>query len=201
MRTHAAQRDITEWKKAETERIKGSKLSAKEQKKQLDELDKEEEKKLAEAKKRKKAWDIANLWIGTLAKIPQVIAGYTAAFAPLGVAAPPLISSYSGASIGMMMGSAALQTAAIAAYANGGIVGATTGPDNTMAHVRTGEMILNANQQRELFDIANGETPNYNAGISVNIESFSGSDDDLTRLEDMLYGLQSNGRISNAVFA
>ena len=37
----------------------------------------------------------------------------------------------------------------------GGFNGASLGPDNTTANVRTGEMILNAAQQRNLFDIAN----------------------------------------------
>ena len=38
----------------------------------------------------------------------------------------------------------------------GGFHGATMGHDNTTASVRTGEMILNANQQKELFKLANG---------------------------------------------
>lgn len=38
----------------------------------------------------------------------------------------------------------------------GGFQGATMGRDNTVASVRTGEMILNANQQKTLFEIANG---------------------------------------------
>lgn len=38
----------------------------------------------------------------------------------------------------------------------GGFHGATMGRDNTVASVRTGEMVLNANQQKTLFEIANG---------------------------------------------
>ena len=38
----------------------------------------------------------------------------------------------------------------------GGYRGATMGPDNTYIHARQGEMVLNAEQQRQLFDIANG---------------------------------------------
>ena len=38
----------------------------------------------------------------------------------------------------------------------GGFRGATMGSDNTVASVRTGEMVLNANQQKTLFEIANG---------------------------------------------
>ena len=38
----------------------------------------------------------------------------------------------------------------------GGYRGATMGSDNTYIHARRGEMVLNAEQQRQLFDIANG---------------------------------------------
>lgn len=54
------------------------------------------------------------------------------------------------------------QAKALAAegHAQGGVVGgytgATMGPDNTVINARKGEMVLNANQQRQLFDIANG---------------------------------------------
>lgn len=54
------------------------------------------------------------------------------------------------------------QAKALAAegHAQGGVVGgysgATMGPDNTVINARKGEMVLNADQQRQLFDIANG---------------------------------------------
>lgn len=50
---------------------------------------------------------------------------------------------------------AAIVATAIKGFANGGIVGATSGPDNRMATVRDGEMILNAEQQKTLFDMIN----------------------------------------------
>jgi hypothetical protein len=50
---------------------------------------------------------------------------------------------------------AAIVATAIKGFANGGIVGATQGPDNQLATVRTGEMVLNADQQRNLFDMIN----------------------------------------------
>ena len=40
----------------------------------------------------------------------------------------------------------------------GGFAGASLGGDNVNANVRTGEMILNAAQQRNLFDVANGSS-------------------------------------------
>ena len=48
----------------------------------------------------------------------------------------------------------------------GGYRGATMGKDNTFASVRTGEMIINADQQKRLYDIANGSaTTNLTASL------------------------------------
>ena len=77
-------------------------------------------------------------------------------------------------------------------YANGGVIGATTGPDNAIATVRTGEMILNAQQQKKLFDnINNGST---GQAINITIEG-NVTDDQLSNLENMLIDLQSNNRL------
>jgi hypothetical protein len=54
---------------------------------------------------------------------------------------------------------ATIAATAIKGYANGGFIGgetgATRGPDNAIATVRTGELVLNAEQQRNLLDIIN----------------------------------------------
>jgi TP901 family phage tail tape measure protein len=52
----------------------------------------------------------------------------------------------------------------------GGFSGATNGADNTTANVRTGEMILNASQQRRLFDIATGADTSRGSGVVNAIE-------------------------------
>ena len=68
----------------------------------------------------------------------------------------------------------AAQAAKIAgvAFENGGIVGqlngATAGADNRVATVRDGEMILNANQQKNLFDMIN--SGGSNAPIIIQID-------------------------------
>lgn len=65
------------------------------------------------------------------------------------------------------------QAKALAAegHAHGGVVGgyagATMGPDNTVINARKGEMVLNANQQRQLFDIANGGSIGSNLTASL----------------------------------
>lgn len=48
---------------------------------------------------------------------------------------------------------ATVAASAIKGFADGGIIGATQGPDNTLATVRTGEMVLNADQQGNLFNM------------------------------------------------
>lgn len=40
-------------------------------------------------------------------------------------------------------------------FASGGIIGASNGPDNKIANVREGEMVLNASQQKNLFEMIN----------------------------------------------
>ena len=52
----------------------------------------------------------------------------------------------------------------------GGIQGATTGGDNTTANVRTGEMVLNADQQGELFDVAQGGGAGGDMVVNVNMD-------------------------------
>lgn len=86
-------------------------------------------------------------------------------------------------------------------FADGGVVGgfngASMGKDNRSATVRDGEMIFNARQQRNLFKAVDSGNVG-GKGVSINIERFTGSDDELSRLEDMLYKLQSNNRFKFA---
>ena len=54
----------------------------------------------------------------------------------------------------------------------GGFRGATMGSDNTVASVRTGEMVLNANQQKTLFEIANGgATSSFAASLAAALQA------------------------------
>lgn len=95
---------------------------------------------------------------------------------------PPFVAIPLAASIGVL---GAVQLAAAVAskpippsYATGGIIGgasgASLGNDNTYAHVRRGEMILNAKQQRALWDMANGNSGG--SGANVEIKNYRGND-------------------------
>lgn len=59
----------------------------------------------------------------------------------------------------------------------GGFVGSSVGPDNTTANVRTGEMILNSSQQKNMFDqINSGDFRGENSSVerlSASIESIT----------------------------
>lgn len=61
------------------------------------------------------------------------------------------------AAIAVAAGTAqAAKVAGIQGFAGGGVIGgATTGPDNQLATVRTGELVLNGQQQKTLFDAIN----------------------------------------------
>lgn len=50
---------------------------------------------------------------------------------------------------------AGVAASALQGFQDGGIVGATRGSDNRLATVRNGEMVLNADQQKSLFDAIN----------------------------------------------
>jgi hypothetical protein len=61
-------------------------------------------------------------------------------------------------------------------------------------------MALNAEQQLNLFKaIKNNDLGgNSQPSVQVNIENFSGNSDELSKLEDMLYKLQSSNRFKFA---
>lgn len=69
----------------------------------------------------------------------------------------PAAALAANANIQAAIGAATVVATAIKGFAGGGIVGggATSGPDDQLATVRSGEMILNAEQQKNLFNMIN----------------------------------------------
>lgn len=53
----------------------------------------------------------------------------------------------------------------------GGINGATMGSDNTYIHARAGEMVLNAHQQRSLWDMINGQDARQQGGLNLTVNN------------------------------
>lgn len=108
-----------------------------------------------------------------LAATANIAQGVTKAIAQGGVAGiitGALVAAAGGVQIASIMASKPTPPS----FATGGIVGgangATMGGDNTYAHVRTGEMIINANQQRALWDMLNGQ-PGRGGGMSLTVNN------------------------------
>lgn len=61
------------------------------------------------------------------------------------------------------------------AFANGGIIGgahgASMGGDNTYIHARSGEMVLNAHQQRGLWDMISGQNGLQQGGFNLTVNN------------------------------
>ena len=87
------------------------------------------------------------------------------------IGGPPLGFAFAG----IALAAQAEQARRMASFANGGVVGgfggATTGNDNTVANVRNGEMMLDANQQRRLFDIADNKSQNATSNQMIEVTS------------------------------
>lgn len=60
-------------------------------------------------------------------------------------------------------------------FAQGGVIGgmngATMGGDNTYIHARAGEMVLNANQQRSLWDMLNGQSGRSGNALNMTVNN------------------------------
>lgn len=126
------------------------------------------------------AWSAGLLQIGT-----STAMAIMQAFATMG----PIAGGIAAGAIGIL--GTAETAVAIAnkpippSFATGGFVGgmngASMGGDNTYAHVRQGEFIMNAKQQRELWNLANGKG-SFGGSVSnnVQIKNYRGND---TRVE------------------
>ena len=111
------------------------------------------DKKSAQKEYKLKMWEWQVSILQATANIAQGVTKCLTQGLPLGLINGALIGASGALQIASLMASKPTPPA----FASGGIVGATTGPDNTIATVRTGEMILNAAQQKHLWELANGK--------------------------------------------
>ena len=97
--------------------------------------------------------------IGKAAGIAQIAIDTPVAISKALASAPPPFNFALAGAVGIAMAQQAANIAGLS-FEDGGVVGgfvgATSGPDNTLAYVRKGEMYLNARQQKNLFELANG---------------------------------------------
>ena len=95
--------------------------------------------------------------IGKAAAITQIAIDGPQAVTKALAAFPPPFNFAAAALVGTAVAAQAAKVAGVA-FESGGIVGqsgATMGADNRIASIRDGEMVLNANQQKKLFDMIN----------------------------------------------
>lgn len=108
-----------------------------------------------------------------LATANAIMNTYSAASRALATFPPP--ASYAAAAVTIATGLKQVSQIQSQSFATGGVVGgfsgASMGADNTKANVRTGEMILNADQQRQLFDIANRGASQQNNSQVIEVTS------------------------------
>lgn len=117
---------------------------------------KELDKKAAQEEYKLKMWEWTASLLMATANIAQ---GVAKALAEGGPYAGPILAALIGTSGAIQIATITASKPKNPSFATGGVVGgingASMGSDNTMAHVRSGEMILNAQQQRNLWEKAN----------------------------------------------
>lgn len=137
-----------------------SSLSSMYQQMAQDETKTEEER--AKAARKAKAWAAIQVASNAGAAIAKGVASAVDVGFP---AAIPAIATMT-ATILAAIAQAKAMLSQMGGFETGGVIGgyrgATMGRDNTAISARTGEMVLNAKQQRQLFEIANG-------GMSTNL--------------------------------
>jgi hypothetical protein len=136
-------------------RIKAEKRLAKEQEKNQEAIEERER----QFKEKQKIWAIAQATINGALAITDIWASH---------ASNPI---YAGVLTGLAVANTGAQVAMIAAQKlfDGGVVGdkfngATYGKDNTVVQARDGEIMINAPQQRRLWDFISGKTMGNSGG-------------------------------------
>lgn len=129
-----------------------------------DESKSEEERE--EAARKAKAWAKVQIATNAATAVAKGVASAVDVGFP---AAIPAMATMLAAVLSAIAQAKALASEA-GSFEHGGVIGgyrgATMGKDNTFASVRTGEMIINADQQKRLYDIANGSaTTNLTASL------------------------------------
>lgn len=165
--TNEKLKELDTWETVEKEKVNSYNISAR----RKAQLQKDIEAKALDEKKKnhekQKRWSIAQ-------GIINGAVGITNAWANGGTWASNIIES------GLVAFATGAEIAAISmqSFAGGGIIGsnqgASMGPDNTVINARNGEVVLNANQQRTLFNgiqsgsIGGNKSTSIDASITIN---------------------------------
>ena len=138
----------------------------------------EYQRKTAEAKKKgaKLQYQIEMAqWGGQiLAATANTAVGVTQAFAqngPIGIITGALVAAAGAVQLATIMAAKPKQNFATGGFI-GGMNGASLGSDNTMINARTGELVMNAAQQRNLWDMLNGGSASLGgSGIELTVNN------------------------------
>lgn len=106
-----------------------------------------------------------------LAATANIAEGVTKAIAQGGLITGALVGAAGAVQIASIIASKPVPPQFYAGGIIGGANGATYGSDNTYIHARTGEMVLNAHQQRSLWDMINGQDSRQQAGLNLTVNN------------------------------
>lgn len=130
------------------------------------------DKKAAQEEYKLKMWEWTSSFLQATANIAQ---GVTKALAEGGPYAGPILAALIGASGAIQIATLVANKPKVPNFQQGGVIGgmngASMGIDNTYVHARTGEMILNAQQQKNLWDMANSRGGGAVVNMPVTIEN------------------------------
>ena len=104
----------------------------------------------------------------------NIAEGVTKAIAQGGVAgliSGLLIGSAGGIQLASIIGAKPVPPSFYKGGVIGGANGATMGDDNTYIHARRGEMVMNASQQRALWDMINGQGSRGQLGLNLTVNN------------------------------
>lgn len=124
------------------------------------------EKKAATEEYKLKQWEWTSSILQATANVAEGVSKAIAQGGIAGIVTGALVAAAGAAQIAAITANKPKAPAFAGGGVVGGVNGATAGGDNTYIHARTGEMVLNAQQQKNLWDMANR---NSGGGAVVNM--------------------------------
>ncbi|MCQ2486123.1 MAG: hypothetical protein MJ168_12420 [Clostridia bacterium] len=126
------------------------------------------EKKAAREEYKIKMWQWTASMLSAAANIAEGVSKALTMLPPASFINAALVSAAGGVQLAALAANKPVPPSFYTGGVVGGMRGATMGGDNTYIHARAGEMILNANQQRNLWDMINGQQGRGGYILTVN---------------------------------
>lgn len=169
-------KDFTQLMLDNVQAEKDAELAALEEKYSKGELSEEEYYEKTKEIKKKAAQDEYKIamfqWTASLlAATANIAEGVSKAIAQGGVVTGALVGAAGAVQIASIIASKPTPPSFYTGGIIGGANGATMGGDNTYIHARRGEMVLNASQQRALWDKLNGQGGRMDPGLNLTVNN------------------------------